>query len=214
MPWPSHVVVAISSSITTRKILASFLSGLFLSRRPRLTDLKSDAINFKDIAEQLNALNLPYTPSLYLFDCARSGCSIDYDGEGLSLTGVRKACANLALPTCWNVWRVRSILSDWRLTASMSTFWQTMELIDAYDKKYSRCNHWCIFFHWWYGFIRRRHWSVCHQEVEDFIGWHGLWVGDAILKPILNGWFCSCWCWRTLRPNMTAVTDAYRDLET
>ena len=48
-----------------------------LSRRPSLTDLDS-AINFSDIAEQLNSLNLSiYTPSLYLFDSAKGTYSID-----------------------------------------------------------------------------------------------------------------------------------------
>lgn len=42
-----------------------------LSRRPKLTDL-SDTITFRDIAEQLNNLNLSiYTPSLFIFESAK-----------------------------------------------------------------------------------------------------------------------------------------------
>lgn len=60
----SHIV----KYYDTKDIGLSFPNWLApLSRRPHLTDLGT-AINFKDIAEQLNALNLSiYTPSLYLF---------------------------------------------------------------------------------------------------------------------------------------------------
>lgn len=108
-----------------------------LSRRPRLTDL-GDAINFKDIAEQLNALNLSiYTPSLYLFDCARSGYSIDYDGEGLSIDGREKGLRKLMATNLLK--RLESSVNSFRLTLNRIHEYirQTMELIDAYDKKYS-----------------------------------------------------------------------------
>lgn len=53
-----------------------------ISRRPKLTDI-SNAINFKDIATELDNLNLSiYTPSLYLHDSARNSYTIDYDGSG------------------------------------------------------------------------------------------------------------------------------------
>lgn len=49
-----------------------------ISRRPKLTDI-SNAINFKDIATELDNLNLSiYTPSLYLHDSARNSYTIDY----------------------------------------------------------------------------------------------------------------------------------------
>ena len=48
-----------------------------ISRRPKLTDI-SNAINFKDIATELDNLNLSiYTPSLYLHDSARNSYTID-----------------------------------------------------------------------------------------------------------------------------------------
>ena len=108
-----------------------------LSRRPRLTDL-GDAINFKDIAEQLNALNLSiYTPSLYLFDCARSGYSIDYDGEGLSIDGREKGLRKLMATNLLK--RLESSVNSFRLTLNRIHEYirQTMELIDVYDKKHS-----------------------------------------------------------------------------
>ena len=56
-----------------------------ISRRPKLTDI-SNAINFKDIATELDNLNLSiYTPSLYLHDSARNSYTIDYEGSGLSI---------------------------------------------------------------------------------------------------------------------------------
>ena len=66
-----------------------------ISRRPKLTDI-SNAINFKDIATELDNLNLSiYTPSLYLHDSARNSYTIDYEGSGLSIDGREKGLRNL-----------------------------------------------------------------------------------------------------------------------
>ena len=66
-----------------------------LSRRPKLTDL-SDTITFRDIAEQLNNLNLSiYTPSLFIFESAKDNYGIDYQGEGLTIDGREKGIRKL-----------------------------------------------------------------------------------------------------------------------
>ena len=113
-----------------------------LSRRPRLTDL-GDAINFKDIAEQLNALNLSiYTPSLYLFDCARSGYSIDYDGEGLSIDGREKGLRKLMATNLLK--RLESSVNSFRLTLNR-IHRVTVRLDNGTDRcirqETFRCNH-------------------------------------------------------------------------
>ena len=107
-----------------------------LSRRPHLTDL-NDAINFKDIADQLNALNLSiYTPSLYLFDCARSGYSIDYDGEGLSIEGREKGLRKLMATNLLK--RLESSVNSFRLTLTRIQAYikETIQTIDAYEQSH------------------------------------------------------------------------------
>lgn len=107
-----------------------------LSRRPHLTDL-NDAINFKDIADQLNALNLSiYTPSLYLFDCARSGYSIDYDGEGLSIDGREKGLRKLMATNLLK--RLESSVNSFRLTLTRIQAYikETIQTIDAYEQSH------------------------------------------------------------------------------
>ena len=107
-----------------------------LSRRPHLTDL-NDAINFKDIADQLNALILSiYTPSLYLFDCARSGYSIDYDGEGLSIDGREKGLRKLMATNLLK--RLESSVNSFRLTLTRIQAYikETIQTIDAYEQSH------------------------------------------------------------------------------
>ena len=85
-----------------------------ISRRPALTDLDS-AINFKDIAESLNSLNLSYyTPSLYLLESAKDDYSIDYEGEGLSIDGREKGLRNLMAANLLK--RLESSVNSFRLT--------------------------------------------------------------------------------------------------
>lgn len=86
-----------------------------ISRRPALTDLNS-AINFKEIAEILNELNLSiYTPSLYLFESARSNYAIDFDGNGqLSIDGREKGLRKLMATNLLK--RLESSVNSFRLT--------------------------------------------------------------------------------------------------
>lgn len=92
-----------------------------ISRRPKLTDI-SYAINFKDIATELDNLNLSiYTPSLYLHDSARNSYTIDYEGSGLSIDGREKGLRNLM---------ATNLLK--RLESSVNSFRLTLERITAY----------------------------------------------------------------------------------
>lgn len=92
-----------------------------ISRRPKLTDI-SNAINFRDIATELDNLNLSiYTPSLYLHDSARNSYTIDYEGSGLSIDGREKGLRNLM---------ATNLLK--RLESSVNSFRLTLERITAY----------------------------------------------------------------------------------
>ena len=107
-----------------------------LSRRPSLTDLDS-AINFSDIAEQLNSLNLSiYTPSLYLFDSAKGTYSIDYEGEGLSIDGREKGLRKLMATNLLK--RLESSVNSFRLTLTRISEYirETIRVIDDYDDKH------------------------------------------------------------------------------
>lgn len=85
-----------------------------ISRRPKLTDL-SDAITFKDIAEQLNNLNLSiYTPSLFIFESAKANYGIDYKGEGLTIDGREKGLRKLMAINLLK--RLESSVNSFRLT--------------------------------------------------------------------------------------------------
>lgn len=107
-----------------------------LSRRPSLTNLDS-AINFSDIAEQLNSLNLSiYTPSLYLFDSAKGTYSIDYEGEGLSIDGREKGLRKLMATNLLK--RLESSVNSFRLTLTRISEYirETIKVIDDYDEKH------------------------------------------------------------------------------
>ena len=85
-----------------------------LSRRPKLTDL-SDTITFRDIAEQLNNLNLSiYTPSLFIFESAKDNYGIDYQGEGLTIDGREKGIRKLMAINLLK--RLESSVNSFRLT--------------------------------------------------------------------------------------------------
>lgn len=101
-----------------------------ISRRPKLTDI-SNAINFKDIATELDNLNLSiYTPSLYLHDSARNSYTIDYDGSGLSIDGREKGLRNLMATNLLK--RLESSVNSFRLTLERITAYinETISLID------------------------------------------------------------------------------------
>lgn len=101
-----------------------------ISRRPKLTDI-SNAINFKDIATELDNLNLSiYTPSLYLHDSARNSYTIDYEGSGLSIDGREKGLRNLMATNLLK--RQESSVNSFRLTLERITAYidETILLID------------------------------------------------------------------------------------
>lgn len=106
-----------------------------ISRRPKLTDL-SKTINFKDIAEKLNELNLSiYTPSRYLYDSVRGNYAIDYDGEGLSIDGREKGLRKLMATNLLK--RLESSINSFRLTLSRICGYiqETIEAIDQFETK-------------------------------------------------------------------------------
>ena len=85
-----------------------------LSRRPKLTDLNA-AISFRDIAEQLNRLNLSiYTPSLFIFESEKDNYGIDYEGEGLTVDGREKGIRKLMAINLLK--RLESSVNSFRLT--------------------------------------------------------------------------------------------------
>lgn len=101
-----------------------------ISRRPKLTDI-SNAINFRDIATELDNLNLSiYTPSLYLHDSARNSYTIDYEGSGLSIDGREKGLRNLMATNLLK--RLESSVNSFRLTLERITTYidETISLID------------------------------------------------------------------------------------
>ena len=101
-----------------------------ISRRPKLTDI-SNAITFRDIATELDNLNLSiYTPSLYLHDSARNSYTIDYEGSGLSIDGREKGLRNLMATNLLK--RLESSVNSFRLTLERITAYidETISLID------------------------------------------------------------------------------------
>ncbi len=108
-----------------------------LTRRPKLTDL-DNAINFKEIAGQLNELNLAiYTPSLYLFDSVRSNYAIDFEGDGLSIDGREKGLRKLMATNLLK--RLESSVNSFRLTLGRICAYikETVAAIDRFEEKRS-----------------------------------------------------------------------------
>lgn len=109
-----------------------------VSRRPKLTDL-NHVINFKDIAEQLNELNLSiYTPSLYLFESVRGDYTIDYEGNGhLSIDGREKGLRKLMATNLLK--RLESSVNSFRLTLTRICEYinETIEAINRYESTHS-----------------------------------------------------------------------------
>lgn len=111
-----------------------------ISRRPKLTDI-SNAINFKDIATELDSLNLSvYTPSIYLHDSAKGTYSIDYEGEGLSIDGREKGLRKLMATNLLK--RLESSVNSFRLTLQRihGYITETIQLIDDYEEKTANGN--------------------------------------------------------------------------
>ena len=85
-----------------------------ISRRPGLTDL-NNAITFKDIAGQLNQLNLSiYTPSLFIFNSVKENYEIDLVGSGISIDGREKGVRKLMAINMLK--RLESSVNSFRLT--------------------------------------------------------------------------------------------------
>lgn len=106
-----------------------------IARRPKLTDIDS-AINFSEIAELLNRLNLSiYTPSLYLLDSARDDYEINFDGSGISIDGREKGLRKLMATNMLK--RLESSVNSFRLTISRIDTYigETVNLINEFEKK-------------------------------------------------------------------------------
>lgn len=107
-----------------------------ISRHPKLTDLSS-AINFKDIAQQLELLNLAiYTPSLYLLASAKDNYAIDFEGNGsITIDGREKGLRKLMATNLLK--RLESSVNSFRLTLGRIREYitTTIEMIDAYELK-------------------------------------------------------------------------------
>ena len=105
-----------------------------ISKRPKLTDLDS-AINFTDIATQLDELNLAiYTPSLYVYDSLKEEYAIDYEGSGISIDGREKGLRKLMATNLLK--RLESSVNSFRLTLERICEYirETIAKIDEYDK--------------------------------------------------------------------------------
>ena len=105
-----------------------------ITRRPVLTDLNS-AINFTEIAELLNQLNLSiYTPSLYLLPSAREDYEINLDGSGLTIDGREKGLRKLMATNMLK--RLESSVNSFRLTISRIDNYidETVKQIIEYEK--------------------------------------------------------------------------------
>ena len=105
-----------------------------ISKRPKLTELSS-AINFTDIATQLDELNLAiYTPSLYIYDSRKDDYAIDYEGSGISIDGREKGLRKLMATNLLK--RLESSVNSFRLTLERICEYikETIAKIDEYDK--------------------------------------------------------------------------------
>lgn len=102
-----------------------------ISRQPGLTDLNG-AVNFADIAAQLESLNLEiYTPSIHLLPSARDNYSIAYDNEGITIDGREKGLRKLMAANLLK--RLESSVNSFRLTLTRIKEYISTT-IDAIDK--------------------------------------------------------------------------------
>jgi hypothetical protein len=104
------------------------------TRRPKLTDLKS-TINFTEIAELLNRLNLSiYTPSVFIFDSVKDDYKLNFEGSGLSIDGREKGLRKLMATNLLK--RLESSVNSFRLTITRIKDYieQTIETINTFEK--------------------------------------------------------------------------------
>lgn len=105
-----------------------------ISKRPRLTDL-DEAITYKDIASQLDELNLSvYAPSDYILPSMRSKYEIDKDDSGghLGMSGREKGLKKLMAINLLK--RLESSVNSFRLTLERmkSQVDETLKAIDTF----------------------------------------------------------------------------------
>ena len=109
-----------------------------ISRRPKLTDLNTNqSLNFTDIAEMLNQLNLAiYTPSYYIYESKKSNYQLVVEGtNGLSIDGREKGIRNLMATNLLK--RLESSVNSFRLTLTRIEvrIKETIEKIDEFEEK-------------------------------------------------------------------------------
>ena len=105
-----------------------------ISRRPKLTDLTT-TINFTEIAELLNQLNLSiYTPSMFIYDSIRADNELNFDGSGLSIDGREKGLRNLMATNLLK--RLESSVNSFRLTIARIKDYieSTIKTINDYEQ--------------------------------------------------------------------------------
>ena len=105
-----------------------------ISKRPKLTDL-NDAITYKEIANQLDDLNLGvYAPSDYILPSKRAKYEIDIDERGvhLGMSGREKGLKKLMAINLLK--RLESSVNSFRLTLSRmkDMIDETIEAIDTF----------------------------------------------------------------------------------
>lgn len=105
-----------------------------ISRRPKLTDLTT-TINFTEIAEQLNQLNLSiYTPSMFIYDSIRADYELNFEGSGISIDGREKGLRKLMATNLLK--RLESSVNSFRLTIARIKDYieSTIKTINDYEQ--------------------------------------------------------------------------------
>ncbi|MGL5981041.1 MAG: helicase-related protein [Phocaeicola sp.] len=105
-----------------------------ITRRPKLTDLES-TINFTEIAELLNQLNLSiYTPSVFIFDSVKYEYELNLEGSGISIDGREKGLRKLMATNLLK--RLESSVNSFRLTINRIKEYieQTIASINTFEK--------------------------------------------------------------------------------
>lgn len=168
-----------------------------ISRRAKLTDL-NETINFKEIAKQLNLLNLSiYTPSSYILPSRAHRYTIEKDkqGHGLSMSGREKGIRKLMAINLLK--RLESSVNSFRLTLSriQTLLENTVRKIDSYEKTGTRIevddfdfsdsldmeDHENDFF------VGGKKTKICMDDM-DYLSWRKYLINDlVILNFLLNG---------------------------
>ena len=109
-----------------------------ISRRPKLTDLSTNkSLNFTDISEMLNQLNLAiYTPSYYIYESKKENYDLIVEGtNGLSINGREKGIRNLMATNLLK--RLESSVNSFRLTLTRieGNIKEMIEKIDAFEEQ-------------------------------------------------------------------------------